>query len=463
MNGAGPLVSVIVATYNWSSVLRYALLSAQAQTFSDFELLVIGDGCTDDSADVVASLGEKRFKWENLPVNSGHQSAGNNRGLALARGEWIAYLGHDDLWMPNHLEQLLSRLDQTNADVAFSLAMLIGAPGCDGRMLFPVFDEGKYERGADIPPSALIHRRSLAKQYGNWPDHRITKGPPESTLLTRFYDNGAKFTSLAEVTVFKFPSSWRPFCYPTRSCKEQAAFFLRLQHEPDFLHRELIELATATQLLKPHTRIPATSVEDNLRPGAVIEEYRRARGLTSETPEENPPRYVVTATMARLIDRLTNEEIERRQVSRFAIFEVFWAQNGGYSAANSKRTVIPMGQWSRIRIPLEHASDGAPLRIDPCERPALIELAGISLRRDGRVDWSLRGKALDSIACGGDAFCIKRDRVLTVRSRGNDPNLFLPGDLNTDPPFVLKCWIRINPSEARAGSASWERPGVNDE
>ena len=82
------------------------MASVQRQTFADFELLVIGDGCTDDSEAVVAAFGDPRFHWENLPQNHGHQSPANNRGLALARGKWIAYLGHDDLWMPNHLELL---------------------------------------------------------------------------------------------------------------------------------------------------------------------------------------------------------------------------------------------------------------------------------------------------------------------------------------------------------------------
>src|SRR3954463_14644768 len=176
MRGDGdvPLVSVIVSTYNWSSVLRYALLSVQNQTTQNFEVLVVGDGCTDDSADVVASLGDKRFRWDNLPVNHGHQSAANNRGLALARGEWIAYLGHDDLWMPNHLELLLGKLKESGSDVAFSLAMAIGAPGCGGRMLFGLFENSEYRRGCDLPPSALIHRRSLSEKFGIWPDHRLT-------------------------------------------------------------------------------------------------------------------------------------------------------------------------------------------------------------------------------------------------------------------------------------------------
>ncbi len=443
MNNDTPVVSVVVATYNWSSVLRYALLSAQAQTFRDFEVLVIGDGCSDDSGEVVQSLNDPRFRWENLADNSGHQSMPNNRGIELARGEWIAYLGHDDLWMPNHLESLLRALSSANADVAFSLAMLIGAPGCDGRMLFPVFPNGKYQRGSDVPPSTLIHRRSLIEQNGNWPDHRDTLGSPEAAVLARFYDGGAKFVSFGDVTVIKFPSSWRPRSYVDRSCDEQAAFFRRMQHEPDFLHRELIELATATQLLKPHTRVPFTPVEDNLRAGAVVEGYRRSRGLTAQSPEEGEPRYVITSEMEQLIDRLTNEEIRRRQLSRFAVFEIFWAKDGEYAAARSKRTAVPIGRWTRIRVALEYASEGAPLRIDPCERPAIVELAWVALRADARVIWSARGSQLDAIVVGGDGFVIKRDRVLAIRSRGNDPIFFLPADAEIKPPFVFDCWIRI--------------------
>ena len=98
-----PRVTVIMATYNWSAVLPYSIGSVLRQTFTDFELLVIGDGCTDDSEQVVTSIGDPRVHWINLPRNTRHQSGPNNEGLARARGEFIAYLGHDDLWLPHHL------------------------------------------------------------------------------------------------------------------------------------------------------------------------------------------------------------------------------------------------------------------------------------------------------------------------------------------------------------------------
>src|SRR5689334_5131336 len=111
-----PRVSVIIATFNQSRALRCAIRSVLWQTLQDFELLVVGDACTDDSEQVVTSFDDPRVRWHNLAENSGNQPAPNNKGLELARGDYIAYLGHDDLWYPTHLETLVSRLETAGAD-----------------------------------------------------------------------------------------------------------------------------------------------------------------------------------------------------------------------------------------------------------------------------------------------------------------------------------------------------------
>lgn len=443
MNDPAPLVSVIIATFNWSSVLRYAIASVQRQTFADFELLVIGDGCTDDSAEVVASFRDPRFHWENLPRNTGHQSAANNKGLDLARAKWIAYLGHDDLWMPNHLELLVHEVGRAKADVAFSFTMVIGAPECGGRKLFGAFARGKYNRGAHLPPSALLHRKSLVDQWGNWSDYRTTQGSPETNFLERIFDGGARFAAVAEISVFKFPSSWRPMSYRNRSCTEQADFFERMQNQPDFLQRELIELALAQELLKPHTTMAPAPREDDIVPGAMVASFRRNRGLTSEPPEVGPARYIPSPSMWQMIQHLSAEEIRRQQASRFALFEIFYAEEGRYGGPRFTRTLVPIGRWVRMRIPLEYPSEGAPLRIDPCEHPALIQIAWLALRRGGKIEWSLRGQELATVRVGGDAIRLSAERTLVVRSRGDDPILFLPADAVAAPPSVLDCWIKI--------------------
>src|SRR5512132_1522262 len=80
-----PLVSVVLSTYNWSSVLRQSVRSVLWQTYPNFELLVVGDGCTDDSEEVVASLRDERVRWHKLETNSGSQAIPNNAGLDRAR------------------------------------------------------------------------------------------------------------------------------------------------------------------------------------------------------------------------------------------------------------------------------------------------------------------------------------------------------------------------------------------
>src|SRR3984893_7629219 len=98
---APPIVSVVIATYNRSNVLRCAITSVLAQTFDNFELLVVGDCCTDDTEAVVLSSDDDRVRWHNLLENCGNQYGPNNYGLKHARGRYIAYLGHDDLWHPD--------------------------------------------------------------------------------------------------------------------------------------------------------------------------------------------------------------------------------------------------------------------------------------------------------------------------------------------------------------------------
>ena len=98
--------SVIVPTYNRSRFIVPTLHSAWGQTHAPFEIIVVGDGCTDDSEEVVRRKFGRAVRWLGLPERSGSQSTPNNAGIEAARGSHIAYLGHDDIWSPHHLAML---------------------------------------------------------------------------------------------------------------------------------------------------------------------------------------------------------------------------------------------------------------------------------------------------------------------------------------------------------------------
>jgi len=104
-----PLVSVIIPTYNRWPMVREAVESVLAQRFRDFELIVVDDGSTDDSARELGSLGVKlRLIWQTRKG----VSAARNLGSAIARGRYIAFLDSDDLWLPKKLEVQLAFMEQ---------------------------------------------------------------------------------------------------------------------------------------------------------------------------------------------------------------------------------------------------------------------------------------------------------------------------------------------------------------
>ncbi|OVE80458.1 hypothetical protein BVY01_00290 [bacterium I07] len=112
MNNDIPLVSIIVATYNRSNILYYALSSLIKSIFQEWECIVVGDACTDDTENVISSLGDSRIRFVNLKENFGEQSGPNNYGCELARGKYIAFLNHDDMWFPDHLTSCISYIEK---------------------------------------------------------------------------------------------------------------------------------------------------------------------------------------------------------------------------------------------------------------------------------------------------------------------------------------------------------------
>ena len=233
-----PRVTVITATYNWSEVLRFSIASVLRQTFGDFEYLVVGDGCTDDSEDVVRSFKDPRVRWINLPENTQHQSGPNNEGLRQARGEIIAYLGHDDLWLPHHLESHVAELDTSGADIAYSLALLI-APGENMYWTAPP----RPELELFAPPSATTHRKSVTDDAGGWADYRRYDHRrflwPERELWHRAIAAGKRTKVVSRLTALKFPAAWRKGVYARRPSDEQERWTARVEREP-FLEQELL-------------------------------------------------------------------------------------------------------------------------------------------------------------------------------------------------------------------------------
>jgi len=105
-----PYVSVVIPTYNRSKPVREAVECVLKQTYTDFEVLVVDDGSTDDTAKVIKQIRDNRVKYY-YKNNSGPSSA-RNLGLDKSKGQYISFLDSDDLWPPEYLETIIDQLDK---------------------------------------------------------------------------------------------------------------------------------------------------------------------------------------------------------------------------------------------------------------------------------------------------------------------------------------------------------------
>lgn len=275
-----PRCTVIIATYNRSSVLAYAVRSVLAQTMGDFELLIIGDGCSDDSGQVVASFGDSRVSWLNLSANTGHQFGPNNAGLRLATSPFVAYLGHDDLWLPGHLEAILPALEDGAAFVHTSV--VISSPGRPlWRMDHPPWWRIKGRRKPWVPPTCCAHPVEPALQIGGWPSpYACGVVDPETQLAWALTRGGGTRVHVPRLTAVKLPAAHRENCYRTLRPLEQAAWwdFISKAAHPEELVAEAVRL-NQPPVVPPQNSMP---IPGEIRSTPERHEARRRyKGLDS--------------------------------------------------------------------------------------------------------------------------------------------------------------------------------------
>lgn len=167
-----PTISVIVPAYNAEKTILETVRSIQAQTFSDFELIVINDGSKDGTVQVLEGIHDPRlkvFSYENggLPV-------ARNRGIDRSIGQYLSFVDADDLWTPDKLETQLAALQQNPAaGVAYSWTVLVDDQGNFLYKPDPIYYQGNiYARmltGNFISSgSNILVRRDLVEAAGEF-------------------------------------------------------------------------------------------------------------------------------------------------------------------------------------------------------------------------------------------------------------------------------------------------------
>jgi glycosyltransferase involved in cell wall biosynthesis len=259
-----PVVTVITATYNRKKSLDLTLQSLLQQDLADFEAWVVGDACTDGSEQVVQSFRDPRLHWFNLEKNSGHQNGPNNEGLRRARGRYVAYLSHDDLWLPWHLSTLVASIEAQRGDWIHAFCAMIGPQGATWAVGLPPAGRG-YDTHS-IPPSSWLHRRDLVMELGGWRPYSTLPCPVDHDVLKRMHTAQARMLFSPELTALKFPSWEFPGIYKRHGDPPQAPYLKRLTADPRKLQGDLYrDIALSLAQLHAEADEPARVTVERLR------------------------------------------------------------------------------------------------------------------------------------------------------------------------------------------------------
>jgi hypothetical protein len=242
VENAVPRFSVVIAAYNSAAWIVSSVRSALRQTHPAEEIIVVGDGCTDATGDILATHFGDEVRWTNLARNSGGQSTPNNEGIRLSRGTHIAYLGHDDVWSPHHLERLAGVVQAHDPDFAVSGAVFHGPPGSRFYQITGKFDDPSAASREFFPPSSLAHRRDVVDRIGPWREPGELRAGADCEFLLRAVKAGCTFASTRTITVHKFAAGHRYLSYRLPSGREQERMLERL-HAPGDEARLLDEIA----------------------------------------------------------------------------------------------------------------------------------------------------------------------------------------------------------------------------
>jgi glycosyltransferase involved in cell wall biosynthesis len=197
-----PTVSVIIPAYNAEAFLARAIRSVEAQTFRDFEIVVVDDGSTDGTAEVARSFDSVRY------VRGAHlgEAGARNRGLEEAAGELVAFVDADDEWLPQKLARQVPFMEKLGSSFSYTDSYMVRdgnrvrystlARPHQGEILAPLIDDWLDQ--AFITNNTVVASRALLESVGGFEQGLPTASNADYGLWLKLALGGTRFDYLDE-------------------------------------------------------------------------------------------------------------------------------------------------------------------------------------------------------------------------------------------------------------------------
>ncbi|PKP49342.1 MAG: hypothetical protein CVT95_03475 [Bacteroidetes bacterium HGW-Bacteroidetes-12] len=198
-----PLVSIIIPCYNAEKYIAETIQSVINQTYSNWELIIVNDGSTDGSVTILKQFIEKdnRIKLINK-FNSG-VSGTRNKGLEIAKGNFITFLDADDVWHTTNLEKKVNFLSSTDYDVVYSYCQMIDEQSkpidklLKGENDLKIEDFLNLKANYNTAPSGVVFKKEVLHKIGGF-DVNLSNNADQDILIQALA-NGFKIGIIHEV------------------------------------------------------------------------------------------------------------------------------------------------------------------------------------------------------------------------------------------------------------------------
>jgi GalNAc5-diNAcBac-PP-undecaprenol beta-1,3-glucosyltransferase len=376
--------TILIPTHNHAHTLRASVASALRQTVPDLEVFVIGDGAPEETREILNEFlrADSRVRFFDCPKGPRHGEIHRHEALAQARGRIVCYLSDDDLYLPRHVEEMSALLEQ--ADFANALATAVRLDGSFSTrtvdLSLPAYRQELIEGRNRVPLSGGAHTlaayRSLPEGWTSAP----AAVPTDLHMWRKFLAQpGCRFQAASLPTVLVFPA-------PARLHLTTRERFDELQTWLDRISVEPARTALIEQILRQKVRDAA-------------------------------------ATDASLLDYQWGRSPRLQEFS----LQIFFPVTTEHTESGSSRLPVRGGEWVAIEQDFLYPRTKVPVRIDPCDVPALIQISGMRLcAASGQVLWELDEKTSRDVRLDGTAGLLSGGRELRIVSYGRDPQVLLP-------------------------------------
>lgn len=173
-----PYFSIIVPAYNRAKFLPRAIISVLEQHYTDWELLIIDDCSTDNTGEVVVSYNDPRIRYVRNEKNI-ERSASRNKGIEVARGEYICFLDSDDQYLPGHLEALYNTILAVDDKVGmFYTCFTWKFPDKEEKVAYKKQGEWnnvEYMMTIQVPPSCTCFHKDILEEFKFNPELNVNE------------------------------------------------------------------------------------------------------------------------------------------------------------------------------------------------------------------------------------------------------------------------------------------------